>query len=195
MTASDVLNFGKHGKLNNLHVKDDPEKFLVYLNLALRELHERFLLTTKEHIIDTVDGVTTYPFPSECYRIQEAYLENGDELGLNEDNVDGLGVYTPDAFTVQIPFAATGISVSFIYYSSPDPIVDLTDEVLVRPQMLKALLLYIAYEAYSSTSGASSPEAQAELALYEKACGELLERGLIQPENTSDDKFRDRGWC
>lgn len=193
MTAADILTYASYTELNQLAAKDNPEQFLAYLNLGMNELHKRFMLISKEQLISLNTGETEYSLNSDCMRVAGIYDDTGTELSINDEE-DLTGVMLPEPFTLQIPFARTGLEISVIYYGSPTPITDLAQDVLLPPQMLEALLNYIGYRAHSAINGGFQTEGNAHYKKFEDSCRELKHYGLVQEDATSDNKFSERGW-
>ena len=169
MTIRQVIEFAKSGKLKNMpSIANNESTILGFINLGLIELYKRFPISVNEYVITLQDGVTIYDMPSDYMWTISAYqevpagsVEPVSVVPINEeDNPESLN--TIGFNKVQVPVVTTGAYISVIYMAAP-PFISVSDEdfvytditgverviteVPLPPQMVGALLDYIAYEA------------------------------------------------
>ena len=70
MKVSELFYRLSVGELSNLSMSNegsgeirekDKGKLIVYTNAALKALHKRFVIVTKEVLVETIDHITNYP--------------------------------------------------------------------------------------------------------------------------------------
>lgn len=216
MTAQQIIDLAKNGELKNTAVKDDTLAVLGYMNLGLLELYKRFLLDTKE-IILTIgrDGTdldpyikindTIYQMPSDFLYLISAY----DEVPKNsiatvapiqinnENNIMGINMISWNR--VQIPFTVLGANISLIYAVTPYYFTadDLNKELPIPMQLVKPLLAYIGYEAFSSISvNSQSDVSDKYYKKFEVSCEVVKQFGIYTAEDMDmKNKFTTRGFA
>lgn len=203
MTVQDVIDIAKHGELKNLAVGKDNSAILSYVNLGVLELYKRFPLKVEEHIIALEDDVTMYTMPSDYMWIVSAYEEVGEtdtttytgEIPINKEE-DLKSINTIGWNQVQIPLVTDSAYISIIYVAAPTMYTEdeLSDEIGIPPQMVEALLQYIAYRAYSAVTSGENEDSS----LYQKfeaSCDRLLKKGMVnQDDMYMSDRIRDKGF-
>ncbi len=203
MTVQQVVDLARNGELKNLAVKDDNEAIIGYINLGLIELHKRFILDMKEHIVELVDNQEIYPLPADCMYIATAYGEidresNGavNVLPINvEDNP--LSINTINWKEVQIPLYIAGSYVSLVYVTIPEylTVANIGDTIALPIQLLEALLHYVGYRAHGSVNGNVQEENNTHYQRFELSCKRVEELGLFTMDDLDmDDKFNMRGF-
>lgn len=134
MKLSEIFTQLSIGELSNLQlgnagsgiIKENYSKVVGHVNLALAELHKRFLLKIGSLTIDLQDGQTLYPikslyqvgnyegkrfvqfiqktdplFNDSIIKIEQVFDEKNRELGLNDGG--RYSISTPDLFTLRVP--------------------------------------------------------------------------------------------
>lgn len=143
------------GELSNLAMSkegsgeirpEDQGKLIVYVNAALTAIHKRFLLITREVLIETVDYITNYhlktqyalssnsdepykyiidlggsPFDGEIIRILEVYDARKHKLPLNDPG-HSESLFTPGPFTLQVPNPINRNALSVMYQANHKPL-------------------------------------------------------------------------
>lgn len=200
MTIGQAIDLAKNGELKNLAVGKDSSTVLGFINLGLIELYKRFPLNVNEHIITLVDGQTIYDMPNDYMWIVSAYQEVDElvnfgepyaQIPINEeDNPESLN--TIGYSQVQIPVVATGAYISVIYVAAPTyfTIEQLEDRLPIPPQMIEAMLEYIAFKAHSTLPNSGQAENNLMYQRFEASCERILRLGMISSDDM-DMKSRD----
>jgi len=191
--------------LTDLHTKFNlKERELVvqqYDEISFYDLDSKFAVTNTEstepvkYIIDSVDN----PFNDDIIRINSIYDEGGNEVAVNDENVDN-SIFLNSYKRIQIT-APVSDNTTFILYranhaklSTSNP--DLNAEVELPAYCIEALLSYVASRVHSQRT---SQEAQATavnlMSKYNMICDQLEEKNVLynSPSNTNF-KLGDRGW-
>lgn len=155
MKVSDFFYNLSVGELSNLAMSEegsgtireqDQGKLIVYVNAALTAIHKRFILITKEVLVETLDHVTNYhlkkqfalssnsnerykyiidvigaPFAGDVLRILEVYDARQTNLPLNDPGQPN-SLFTPGPATLQVPNPITRNALSVIYQANHVPL-------------------------------------------------------------------------
>lgn len=191
MLVSDVIDLAVQTELKNTAVVDDIPTMLSYLNLGMISLYTKFDLSTKEHIIELLDGVDIYDMPADFMWLVAAYDEVPEDsqdvtsiISVNEeDNPASINTVTWNQ--IQVPVTVTGAYISIIYKDSPPYYTEATmgQDIAIPVQLVEALLAYMAYKEYSSVKSDIQDENNVYLQRYEALCNRILTLGAF----TSDD--------
>lgn len=204
MLASKVIDLAKNTELRQLGVKDNVEAVLGFVNLGMLELYKRFPLKTDEAIVTLRDGKTTYLLDGtdvdvsissveNFLLVSECYDEQG-ELVLINDESDPLGIMTPSYNTIEVPNVAEGEKLSLIYRCAPNFATAVTNNLILPPQLLEALLHYIGYRGNATISSDTKAENNAHYIRFEQSCNRVIEQGLILPDDLEALNFELRGF-
>lgn len=205
MKITDVIQLAKNGKLKNLpSIANSEDTILGFINTGLLELYKRFPLKVNEYIVELQNGVTIYDMPSDYMWIVAVYGEVVDGrlvtvevMPVNEED-NPMSINTINYNQIQVPVSVTGAYISVIYMATPPYIYKTTTgygyldvnaveheivDVPIPPQMIGALLDYIAYEANDTLTTTGELENRAFYQKFEASCNRIEQRGMY----TSDD--------
>lgn len=221
------------GELSNLALAMDGSgtieeashgKVVLYINDALKKLYGRFVLKTKDVLVEEVGHITNYhlikrfaesnydpavepypyikdrikePFQQDVIKILEVYDSHGCKLPLNDaERCDSL--FTPQANVLQVPHPVSGVSLSVMYQAAhPEITVDNLEAEIELPEILEpALREFIAYKVFTHTnSQEATAKAQEHLNQYEAICSEIEQKDLVSTSvATTNSTFEKRGW-
>ena len=182
-----------------------------HLNLALTELHKRFNLKVRKHLLTMLPGTVEYtvtPTGADLLKVIGVWNQDGDEMSLNEEN-EPDGVFTPDFNKLTVPtdvaalggqltvkFRAGHAQIAGSPHGLQTPTLDATEISLPRTH-LRALLLFMAARAHAPTGMVNEFNAGNNyLAQFEAECA-LLDGMNLQVDaqaQTGHDRFRRGGW-
>lgn len=173
----------------------------LYSHIAVYTLDNKYAQTNTastepyKYIMDTVDD----PFDNDTLKIEEVYDEGGNKLPLNDINED-LSVYTPSYRSIQVPYPQDDITYA-VQYRAKHPPIRYTDalepenvEIALPNSLHEALLLYVAYRAFSSKGGDQGVEGNDYWQRFERSCEKVNEYGLEIQGEPGNNRFDDRGW-
>ena len=202
MTVQEVIDMAKYGELSNISVKDDVDAVLSYLNLGMLELYKRFPLRVEEYLLELVEGQIVYTMPDGFMWIVSAYGEVPEDdqrdflvLPINKED-DPMSINTVGWNQVQIPVVSDGAYIAVMYVAAPTTYTasELSDTIEIPPQMVEALLQYIAYKAYSGVTSGD----QEDMSLYQKfeaSCDKILTKGMFNQDDLyMDDRITTKGF-
>lgn len=231
MELIDLFSRLSHGELSNLsignegkgYIKDeDIPKMVAYTNEGLLRLYSRFILNTKQLMIEQVKHITNYhlnikhaestgakghwpyikdlpgePFIGDVIRVLEVYDSSGRERVLNDkDDPDSL--FTPAPQTLQVPRPVDGQSLAVLYQARHYELMDDDlHQTIELPFVLEgALRSYIAYKVYSHMNGQDNIIQGREHANnYESICLGIEVDDLVNETfATSHHKLHSRGF-
>ena len=204
MTVQELINLSKNGGLKQLAIKDDLETVLGYINLGLIELYKRFPLKVEECIITLLDDTVIYDLPSDCMWLVSAYGEVtiGSKSEVNILNIntedDLFSINTLSWDKVQIPASVLGNYVSLIYVASPTWLSesDLTEQLSIPPQLLDALLEYVAFKGHASQNGDAQLENNVHYQRFEASCVRIKKEGMLTPDDMlMPDRIKIKGFA
>lgn len=155
MIVSELFYNLSVGEVSNLAMGNDGDgtiretdqgKVISYLNSAMGALYKRFVIITKEALIETVDHITEYklkrqyalssgssepykyiidsignPFIEDCIRILEVSNALKRKLPLNDPG-NPYSVFTPRPMVLQVPNPITRDALSVMYQAKNTPI-------------------------------------------------------------------------
>lgn len=204
MKVSDLFYNLSIGELSNLAmsgegsgtIRDkDQGKLVSYINAGVNALHKRFVLVTKELLIECFDHITTYqfkrkfaitsnssekykyiidypdfPFEEDVIRILEVSNALRQKLPLNDPG-DFMSVFTPAPDVLQVPEPITRNSLSVIYQAESVPLkyLGIDKEVALAQEIQIPGFLESAltnYVAYKVYSHMNGQEQQAKSQEY-----------------------------
>ncbi len=205
MLVNKVIALAKASELRQLAVRNDDIAILGFINLGMLELYKRFPLKTEEAIITLQAEKTTYTLDGidsdvsmeanveNFLLVSECYDEQGDVVAVNDEN-DALGILTPSYNTVQVPNVAQDEKLSIIYRTSVDFAINTTDNLLLPPQLLEALLHYIGYRGNASITADVKEENNTYYMRFDASCNRVEKQGLILPDDLESYTFYNRGF-
>ena len=216
MRITEMLSLIKNGKLKNFGIGEDEVTILGFINLGLIEMYKRFPLDVKECMITLQDGKTIYDMPSDYMWVVSAYgevpdgsIELVDVLPINEED-NPKSVNTIGFNKIQVPVVTTGSYISIIYVAAPPYIVkrDVDDyyyvdvngvevcinDVPLPPQMVGALLDYVAYEAHDTLP---NPDGLMSTAYqkFEASCEKILAKGMFNTDDLDMESRHMKGFA
>lgn len=204
MTVQEVIDLAKTSELKSLAIGNDENVVLGYLNMGVLELYKRFPLKVEEHIIELQEGVSIYEMPQDFMWIIAAYGEVDEDDEINVVNIlpvnkedDPLSINTIGWNKVQVPLSVTGAYISIIYSASPYwyKVTDLEENLDLPPQMLDALLDYIAYKGHASIDSGVNTEDSVFYQKFEAACNKVLTAGMFNMDDMNmDSRIKDKGF-
>lgn len=203
MTISQIVELSKNSDLLNLPINTNNKAIIGFINLALIELYKRFPLKVSEHLIELETGKTIYDLPTDYMWIVAAYQEVDENLDIpylqvpinEEDNP--ASVNTIGWNKIQIPVTTTGAFISIIYVASPitclyDDTADINEQfyyidedstkvytIPIPPQMVEALLEYVAYKANKTLGVNGQAEGNIYYQTFETSCQKILQLGMF----------------
>ena len=221
------------GELSNLSIGSEgsgsiPEeshgKVIQYANEALLRIYSRFLLKSKDLIIEQVRHITNYqlhkqfaessgsdvkwpyikdlpdePFTEDVIKILAVFDGDGCKLPLN-DRENKNSLFTPQPDVLQVPTPKAGIPLG-VEYQARHPVLNTEDKYLSQelevPFYLEgALQSFVAHKVFSHMGGGDNlVKSQEHEAAYEKICLEVLDKDLGNTTaHTSHSKLELRGF-
>ena len=238
LTLSDAMNLEKlfaqlsMGALANLNYSEEGmgtiaeqhrQAVTMFTNEALLRLYSRFILLTKDLLIEQYSHITNYhlrkrfalsncshtakqvpyiidlpedPFTEDVIKILQVCDSCGRVLPLNDaEHINS--VYTPQAKILQVPRPVGGVALNIMYQARHPEIGEDLEQVIDVPDVLvSALHAYIGYQAFGSVNTeASLMKSQEQLALYETLCQEAEDKDLVSTSISSTNvRFNKRGW-
>lgn len=212
------------GNSGRIHQEELP-KLITYINHGLTDLYTRFRLKSSEVIVEQQAGQTiyelhskyavtntesvepvkyiidsaAYPFSDDIIKIFQAFAENGDELPLNNQEVEN-GVYTLSYNVVQIPIIEIGDAVSLLYQANHHKLnyldrSSLTQSIELPTYLIEPLLMFVGSKAISKLGSESGmTEGQLLMQKYELALQQIKTNGALNEINYGYDRLRSNGW-
>lgn len=208
MIIEDVVTLAKYSELASIAVKDDIVAIVAFMNLGMLELHTRFPIKIKEHIVPLETGVVFYDMPDDFMYATSAYgevdryaVDGPVPLAINDDT-DNYSVFFSSWDTLQVTEAITGDSVSIIYVAKPtritaDAAEDGVTELDLPDSLVDALLSYIGYRGHLGVRSDGQSENNAHLQRFERNCKKALELGVAFPSDTMhmEERVKLRGFA
>lgn len=231
MKIEELFSRLSYGELSNLSIgnegrgslkEEDIPKVMAHINDGLVRIYSRFVLCTKQLMIEQVRHITNYhlilkfaestgnnepwpyikdlpdePFLGDVIRILEVYDSMGKEYVLN-DKDDPTSLFTPAPQVLQVPNPKAGQSLGVAYqarHTSMDN-NDLDVEIDIPFVLEGALQSFVAYKIYSHMNGQDNQaKSQEHLNTYEGICVDVEERDLVNATfATSHHKLEERGF-
>lgn len=212
----DQLNVGELKQTNygnkptGIEAKDYAA-LTTFIQLALTELHTRFNLNTGVIDLKPISGTQDYVLESSAPYITNTFNDNllkiievknsaGEVVSLN-DPTDEKSLYTPQLNVLRIPYdlSADELKIEFredhIFLDVTDQSDPSTINVDLPYTHLKPLLEFVAARVYAvmpSLEGVNQGQ-QFDIK-FERSCARLVEEGITNTWNTSNEKFESNGW-
>lgn len=222
-----------YGALSNLNYSEEGSgtiaeqnrgKVNLFINEGLLRLYSRFVLLTKDVVIELQPGITFYhlrkrfslsdwnpheervayiidqpedPFMEDVIKVLQVCDSLGNVIPLNDaEHVDS--VYTPQAKMLQVPRPQKNVALSVMYQARHPEVTgeDLEQTIDAPDVLLSALCAYVGYQAFASVNTeVSLMKSQEQLALYETLCQEAEEKDLVSTSiSSTNTRFNKRGW-
>lgn len=146
LSVGELSNLAMSGEGSGTIRAKDQGKLVSYINSAMEALHKRFVLISKEVLIETVDHITHYhlkkryalssnssekykyiidmrdnPFKEDVIRVLEVWNALKQKLPLNDPG-NFWSVYTPSPTILQVPEPITRNALSVIYQANAVPL-------------------------------------------------------------------------
>jgi hypothetical protein len=207
MNINDVVTLAKYSELSGVAVKNDLAAIVAFINLGLIEIHKRFPIKVKEHMVHLANNVTLYEMPDDLMYALSAFDEV-DENAEGEPNTipindedDEKSIFFNDWNSVQVPSPISGAHISIIYVAKPETITladaeEGTVEVDLPDVLIDALLSYIGYRAHMGITGNVQGENNAHWARFERSCNKARELGVAFPADSMNmtERLSGRGF-
>ena len=204
MLTSQVITLAQSGELAQLAVRNNETTIMGFINLGMLELYKRFPLKQEEAIITLTLGKTRYTLDGTDTDVQmqsannflvisQCYDEDGDIVRINDES-DPLGVMTPIYNVVEVPNIVQDEKLSVIYRTSPEFVTATTDNLLLPPQLLEALLLYVGFRGHGTISSDLKLENNTHYIRFEQSCQRVSTEGLVSPDDMQSYTFESRGF-
>lgn len=224
LSVGELSNLSMSMEGNGSIEENHHQKLVLYINDGLKKLYGRFVLNTKDVLIEQVGHITNYhllkrfaesnynpeiePYPYIKDRVNEPFLEDvikilevydtcGVKLPLNDaERTNSL--FIPQANCLQVPYPQTGVCLSVVYQAA-HPVLEASnlDAEIELPEILEpALREFVAYKVYSHTnSQEATVKAQEHLSQYEATCTDAELKDLVSTSvATTNSTFEKRGW-
>lgn len=231
MKLDELFSRLSYGELSNLSIgnegrgslkEEDIPKVTAHVNDGLLRLYSRFMLSSKQLIIEQVRHITNYhlirkyaesagsdvewpyikdlpdePFLGDVIRILEVHDSMGREFVLN-DKDDPASLFTPAPQLLQVPDPKAGIALGIQYQARHIKLnnIDLEQEIVIPFVLEGALQSFVAYKIYSHMNGQDNQvKSQEHLNTYEGICADVEARDLVNETfATSHHKLEERGF-
>ena len=231
MKLAELLSRLSYAELSNLSIgndgqgsikEEDVPKLVAHVNDGLTRIYSRFVLCTKQLLVEQVQHITNYHlitkyaesagadvpwryikdlpgnlFTGDVIRILEVYDSMGREYVLN-DKDDPNSLFTPAPQVLQVPNPKAGRSLGIQYQARHDYIEndDLEQEIVIPFVLEGALQAFVAYKVFSHMNGQENQvKSQEHLNTYDGICTDVEERDLVNATfATSHHKLEDRGF-
>lgn len=231
MKLEELLSRLSYAELSNLSIgnegrgsikEEDIPKLVAHVNDGLVRIYSRFVLSTKQLLIEQVRHITNYhlipkyaestganvpwpyikdlpdePFKGDVIRILEVHDSMGREYVLN-DKDDPNSLFTPAPQLLQVPTPKAGQSLAVLYQARHDYLEndDLEQEIFIPFVLEGALQAFVAYKVFSHMNGQENQiKSQEHLSTYDGICSDVEERDLVNATfATSHHKLEERGF-
>lgn len=187
MIVQDVVDLAKYSEAAGTAIKDNKEAIVLFLNAGMLELHKRFLLKTKEHIVALQTGVTLYDLPLDFLYAVEAYGDVSEttmdgflpHIPINDED-EPFSIFFPNHKQVQIPLVEAGDYVSIIYAAKPVSytVDDLGEELDLPDTLIEPLLHYIGYKAHLGIRSGPQDTTNTHYIRFDNSCKQARELGV-----------------
>jgi hypothetical protein len=230
-TVSELMSRLAYGELSNLKMGDlnngtiraeNVPAVLMQINKALKDIFTRFLLSSREIIIDSQAHITFYylrtqfaqsnvdseeeylylndsagePFDGRVVKVLAVYDAYGRQLYMNKQQ-EPLSIFTPEYDCVQIT-AGHQTDQFVVVYQALHPVVTLDPDsiIYIPPSLENSLVLLTASKIYGNMSGPANASRSAILHQeYEASLmlAEIKDTASIS-ENMSNSKLDNAGF-
>ena len=230
MKLEDLFSRLSYGELSNLSIgnegrgsirEEDQAKVTAHVNDGLLRIYSRFVLSTKQLLVEQVRHITNYhlipkyaestgsdvewpyikdlpddKFLGDLIRILEVQDDRG-KLPLN-DTGNPNSLFTPYPQVLQVPTPRAGKPLS-IEYQARHIILendDLDQEIVIPFVLEGALQSFVAYKIFSHMNGQDNQvKSQEHLNTYDGICMDVEARDLVNATTaTSHYKLEERGF-
>lgn len=231
MKLEDLFSRLSYAELSNLSIgnegrgsikEEEIPKVTAHVNDGLLRIYSRFVLSTKQLLIEQVRHITNYhlipkfaestgsdvdwpyikdlpddKFQGDLIRILEVHDHEGFKLPLN-DTGNPHSLFTPYPQVLQVPEPKAGKPLS-IEYQARHIILnneDLEQEILIPFVLEGALQSFVAYKIFSHMNGQDNQvKSQEHLNTYDGICVDVEARDLVNATfATSHHKLEERGF-
>lgn len=230
MKLEDLFSRLSYGELSNLSIgnegrgsirEEDIPKVTAHVNDGLLRIYSRFVLSTKQLLVEQVRHITNYhlipkfaessgsdvewpyikdlpddKFLGDLIRILEVQDDRG-KLPLN-DTGNPRSLFTPYPQVLQVPEPRAGKPLSIEYQARHITLDngDLDQEILIPFVLEGALQSFVAYKIFSHMNGQDNQvKSQEHLNTYDGICVDVEARDLVNATTaTSHYKLEERGF-
>lgn len=230
MKLEDLFSRLSYGELSNLSIgnegrgsirEEDIPKVTAHVNDGLLRIYSRFVLSTKQLLVEQVRHITNYhlipkyaessgsdvewpyikdlpddKFLGDLIRILEVQDDRG-KLPLN-DTGNPHSLFTPYPQVLQVPNPRAGKPLSIEYQARHITLNndDLDQEILIPFVLEGALQSFVAYKIFSHMNGQDNQvKSQEHLNTYDGICVDVEARDLVNATTaTSHYKLEERGF-
>ena len=206
MIVSEAIDLLKKNELKQLAIKDDKPGIIGLINLAVLEVHKRFVLWEAEATINMVADVLTYKLDGvdanvdidlsdhDVLLIQEIYYEDGTVAPLNDEN-DGSSVATPRYHEIELVESVPTEVMYVIYRASPKFMTNEKQTINLPPQFWEAMFFYVGFKAHGSIKTEGPSTSYGYYKQFERSLAVIKEEGLFAQDSMKCHKFEDRGYA
>ena len=230
MKLEDLFSRLSYGELSNLSIgnegrgsirEEDIPKVTAHVNDGLLRIYSRFVLSTKQLLVEQVRHITNYhlipkyaessgsdvewpyikdlpddKFLGDLIRILEVKDDRG-TLPLN-DTGNPHSLFTPYPQVLQVPDPKAGQSLAVQYQARHDLLnnEDIEQEIDIPFVLEGALQSFVAYKIFSHMNGQDNQvKSQEHLNTYDGICVDVEARDLVNATfATSHHKLEERGF-
>lgn len=230
MKVEDLFSRLSYGELSNLSIgnegrgsirEEDIPKVTAHVNDGLLRIYSRFVLSTKQLLVEQVRHITNYhlipkfaessgsdvewpyikdlpdeKFEGDLIRILEVKDDRG-TLPLN-DTGNPHSLFTPYPQVLQVPEPRAGKPLSIEYQARHITLNndDLEQEILIPFVLEGALQSFVAYKIFNHMNGQDNQvKSQEHLNTYDGICTDVEARDLVNATTaTSHYKLEERGF-
>ena len=232
MTFADLLKQLSMGELSNMYMGLEGEggiaenqlaKITMHTNTALTMLYTRFLLKTRDVLIELQPSISYYhlksiyaqsqfdpakaavayildmgnePFSNDVLQIINVFDSEGNELPFNNP-AQPHSVYSPQATILHVPEVEPGKVLCIGYRAAPNKITgEFDQEIEIPVSLVPALTAYIAFLVYSNLNTQEGRViAQDHLQMFNNICDLASFNGTLDNSfATCADRFHVNGW-
>jgi len=193
------------------------------INLGLLELYKRFPINVKELVVQLVENRTNYvlhssfaeskmpidgnpanyyikdsvyyPFTDDILIIETVFNEYGEELPLNDENMQ-YSLFTTGHNIIHHPYPENENAI-FIQYRASANKLDLTatDTTIIDipPQFVEPLVNFVAYRMFAAIN-MNSAEAVNYYTKFENSCVLLDKLGMVHKDHKTNMRLENQGW-
>lgn len=202
MLASEAITLLRSSELKQLKVGEDDVAVLGFLNLAILELHKRFILIQEDAVITQATGVTKYALKEadvnvdidlsdhELLIVEKIYDEEDLPYILNGGkDEDHLKISPYDTIKVAADSVVDGYIMNVEYRGTPKFMAVDTEVIAIPPQFYEAMFIYVAYKAHLSIKAGLKDENNTYFIRFEASCNRIILEGLFPQDDLHSTKF------
>lgn len=182
-------------RLHNIKISEFNDTLIVFINMGMNELYNRFNLSVKSETVTTSSDLSLYELKNDDVQM---ILSVYDKTGMELRQSDVLGGYDYDykivnyrSFLLRRPFEGY---LYCVYKASPTVLEDENDTVDLPDAMMNALLTYIAYIGHNTINRDDQHEMLNQYQAFTQMCQDLELQGYKVPINTEKVAIQAKGF-